>query len=370
MASSKPAADRTGFQITASAGFVDWLRTTQTSIAWSTYQLGKLFFVGCRADDRLSVFERTFNRCMGLWSDTQTIWLASAFQLWQLQNVLAPGTETEDGYDRLYVPMVARTTGDIDVHDVAVDQAQQPVFVNTLFSCLCRLSSTWSFEPLWQPPFVSRLAAEDRCHLNGVATSQGQPRFATACAQTDTSQGWRQHRAAGGCLVDVVERQTIVAGLSMPHSPRFYRGELWLLDSGQGYFGRVDLQGGRFEPLVFCPGYARGLAFVDRFAVVGLSRPREQTFSGLPLDDALAKHKALPRCGLQVVDLDLGQVVQWLELSGVVDELYDVIALPGVRRPKALGLKTDEIRRNVWFEQNGQIIRWTAADQSPPQAGK
>lgn len=368
MASPEPAAGRTGFQITASAGFANWLRATQTSIAFSTYQLGKLFFVGWRADDRLSVFERTFNRCMGLWSDTQTLWLASAFQLWQLQNVLEPGSETEDGYDRLYVPMVARTTGDIDVHDVTVDPQQQPVFVNTLFSCLCRLDSKWSFEPIWQPPFVSRLAAEDRCHLNGVATREGQPRFATACAQTDASQGWRPHRAAGGCLVDVVERQTIVEGLSMPHSPRFYRGELWLLNSGQGYFGRVDLERGRFEPVVFCPGYARGLTFVDRFAVVGLSRPREQTFSGLPLDDALTKHQALPRCGLLVVDMDRAQVVQWLELTGVVDELYDVIALPGVRRPKALGLKTDEIRRNVWFEDDGQVCRWTAADKSPPKA--
>ena len=254
MTSPEAAAGRTGFQITASAGFAHWLQATGTSIALSTYQLGKLFFVGRRGEDRLSVFERTFNRCMGLWSDTQTIWLASAFQLWQLQNVLAPGSETEDGYDRLYVPMVARTTGDIDVHDVTVDGDQQPLFVNTLFSCLCRLSGKWSFEPIWQPPFVSRLAAEDRCHLNGVAASEGRPRFATACAQTDTSQGWRPHRAAGGCLVDLVQQQVVVEGLSMPHSPRFYRGQLWLLDSGQGYFGRVDLTRGRFEPVVFCPG--------------------------------------------------------------------------------------------------------------------
>jgi len=71
------------------------------------------------------------------------------------------------------VPRIAYTTGDIDVHDVAVDAGGEVVFVSTLFSCLATVSPRASFKPLWRPPFVSRLAAEDRCHLNASRWTQG-----------------------------------------------------------------------------------------------------------------------------------------------------------------------------------------------------
>jgi hypothetical protein len=34
-----------------------------------------------------------------------------------------------------------------------------------------------------------------------------------------------------------------------------------------------------------------------------------------------------------------------MRIEGVENELYDVVALAGVRRPMALGFKSDEIRR-------------------------
>jgi uncharacterized protein (TIGR03032 family) len=123
---------------------------------------------------------------------------------------------------------------------------------------------------------------------------------------------------------------------------------LWLLDSGTGWFGHADLARGRFERVGFYPGYSRGLAFHGRFAVIGLSKPREnRTFTGLPLDDELTRRDAQARCGLMVVDLRTGDAVHWLRLEGMVEELYDVAVLPGVRRPMAIGLKTDEIRRTI-----------------------
>ncbi|MBY8825092.1 TIGR03032 family protein [Sphingomonas colocasiae] len=61
-----------------------------------------------------------------------------------------------------------------------------------------------------------------------------------------------------------------------------------------------------------CPGFARGLAFVGDHAVIGLSLPREnRTFAGLPLQDALARRRAEARCGLAIVDLATGDMVQW-----------------------------------------------------------
>jgi hypothetical protein len=48
-----------------------------------------------------------------------------------------------------------------------------------------------------------------------------------------------------------------------------------------------------------------------------------------------------------VIDLRSGDIVHSLRIEGVVEELYDVQVLPGVRRPMAIGFKTDEIRRLV-----------------------
>ena len=86
----------------------------------TTYQTGKLFLIGLQPNGRLSIFERTFNRCMGLWGNGQTLWMSSLFQLWRFENVLDAG-QLANGYDRLYVPQVGYTTGDIDVHDVAIN---------------------------------------------------------------------------------------------------------------------------------------------------------------------------------------------------------------------------------------------------------
>jgi uncharacterized protein (TIGR03032 family) len=260
--------------------------------------------------------------------------------------------EQQDGYDRLYVPQVGNTTGDLDIHDMAVDADGSLVFVNTLFGCLATLSETHSFKPLWRPPFISKLAAEDRCHLNGLAMKDGRAAYVTAVGQSDVVDGWRDLRANGGVVIDVNNNEVVAGGLSMPHSPRWHQGKLWLCNSGTGEFGHVELETGRFVPLTFCAGYMRGLYFHGDYALIGTSKPRHnKTFSGLALDEALKSRKAEARCGVQVIDLRTGDAVHWLRIEGVVDELYDVVTLPGVRSPMALGFKTDEIRRVISVEE-------------------
>jgi len=332
-------------EITTSRQFLAWMAEQRLSIALTTYQIGKLFMLGLKEDGELSVFERSFNRCMGLCPTANGFYMSSLHQVWRFENMFLQG-EQQDGHDRLYVPQVGNTTGDCDIHDMAVDADGRLVFVNTLFGCLATLSETHSFKPLWRPPFLSRLAAEDRCHLNGLALRDGQPAYVTAVSQSDVVDGWRDHRASGGLVVDVQSNEVVAHGLSMPHSPRWHQGKLWLCNSGTGEFGHLDLDSGRFVPVAFCAGYLRGLYFHGDFALVGTSKPRHnKTFSGLPLDAALQSRQAEARCGLQVIDLRTGDAVHWLRIEGVVDELYDVITLPGVRRPMALGFKTDEIRR-------------------------
>ncbi len=333
--------------VTCSRQMLPWLVEQRLAIALTTYQIGKLFFIGVSPDSKLSVFERSFSRCMGLCAADDGLYMSSLYQIWRFENSLETG-QYQDGYDKLYVPQVAYTTGDLDAHDMAVDADGQLVFVNTLFSCLATLSAKHSFKPLWQPPFISKLAAEDRCHLNGLAMREGCPAYVTAVSQADVADGWRDHRNNGGLVMDVNSNEVVLAGLSMPHSPRWHNGKLWLLNSGTGEFGYVDLNAGRFEAVCFCPGYLRGLSFHGDFALVGLSKPREnKTFTGLALDAQLQSRKAEPRCGLQIIDLRTGDCVHWLRFGGLVHELYDVVALPAVRQPMALGFKTDEICRAI-----------------------
>jgi uncharacterized protein (TIGR03032 family) len=334
-------------QVGGSRHFAAWMAEQRVSVAFTTYQAGKFFLVGQHPDGRLAAVERTFNRCMGLWAGGQTLWLSSLYQLWRFENFLAPG-QWHQGADRVYVPKVGYTTGDLDVHDVAVEESGRVVFVATRFNCLATLSERLSFAPLWRPPFVSKLAAEDRCHLNGLALVDGRARYVTAVSASDVLDGWRQRRGDGGCVVEVTTNQTVAGGLSMPHSPRFYRGKLWVLNSGTGFFGSIDPGRGAFEPVAFCPGYLRGLAFVGDYAVVGLSKARhDHTFSGLALDEALRARGADAQCGLHVINLRTGDAEHFLRVEGIVTEIYDVVVLPGTVRPVALGFKTNEIQQTI-----------------------
>ena len=253
-------------ELTTSRQFTNWMYEQRLSLAFTTYQAGKLFLLGLQPNGRLSVFERTFNRCLGLWSNAQTMWMTSLYQLWRFENVLEPGQSAAD-YDRIFVPQVGYTTGDLDIHDLAVEDSGRVAFVNTLFGCLATLSDTHSFVPLWKPPFISRLAAEDRCHLNGLALEDGRAKYVTAVSQSDVADGWRDRRHDGGCVIDVQTNDIIVTELSMPHSPRVYRDKLWLLNSGTGHFGYVDRKTGTFEKVAFCPGYLRGLSFHGDYAI-------------------------------------------------------------------------------------------------------
>ena len=131
----------------------------------------------------------------------------------------------------------------------------------------------------------------------------------------------------------------------MPHSPRLYRDKLWILQAGRGEFGHVNTENGQFEAICFLPGFARGLSFIGDYAVIGLSKPRHnETFNGLLLNERLKNKGAKAKCAIYVVNLNTGDVEHILEVEGVVEELYDVAVIPGIRRPKALGFQSDEIR--------------------------
>ncbi|MGA7804771.1 TIGR03032 family protein [Bradyrhizobium sp.] len=335
--------------IACSRGLPDWLRANHLSLAFTSYQTGRLYLVGVDEAQRLAIHEVGTGRAMGLWADPQRLVLATPFQVWRFENVLA-ADQSANGADRYYVPRVAHTTGELDIHDVGVLGDGRIVFVNTLYSCLSLLSPVHAFRVFWKPSFITKLAAEDRCHLNGLAVRDGEAAFVTATSRSDVVNGWRARRAEGGVVIDVASGAIVTEKLSMPHSPRWHQNQLWVLNSGSGHLGTVDLASGNFAPRAFCPGFLRGLAFHNGHAVVGLSLSRDGSFSGLALDDELKKRDADGWCGLQIVNLGSGDIVQWIRIEGAVTELYDVAVLPGVRRPMAASFTGAEIAEPLTFE--------------------
>ncbi|HEY4276673.1 MAG TPA: TIGR03032 family protein [Conexibacter sp.] len=338
-------------EIAISDGFEGWLAEQRTSLVFATPP-AKLFLVGLDADGALSVFERTFDKCMGLAQvDTQTLYLGTRHHLWRLENDLRPGELTEAGYDRRFIPRHCSATGYLNTHDLAVEDDGRVLFVNTRFGCLAEPRDDASFAPVWWPSFLPGPQPNDRCHLNGVAVRDGRARYATAVGQATDVDGWRRHRRDGGLVIDIATDEIVACGLSMPHSPRWYRDRLWLANAGTGELGTIDLASGRFEPVAFVPGFARGLCFVGDYAVVGTSRPRHgDLYAGLPLDERLLQ-AGEPAClGLFAIDLRDGAIAAWLTIDGPVRELFEVIALPGVRRPQALGLVGGEIAEAIRFD--------------------
>jgi len=243
-------------------------------------------------------------------------------------------------------------TGELDAHDIGLLKDGRIIFgriifVNTLYNCLATTSERHSFTPLWKPPFISKIIQEDRCHLNGLAMEDGIARYVTAVSRSDTIDGWRDRRAEGGIIIDVQSGKIVVDGLSMPHSPRIHAGRLWVLNSGTGELGWIErgasADRSRFHPLVFCPGFVRGLAFHDRYAFVGLSKPRYHRFEGLALDEKLTEADSEPWCGVQVIDLNTGTCVHWFRIDGAVTELFDLDIVLDVVRPMSLGFASNEI---------------------------
>ncbi len=314
----------------ASDSFGPWLAATGGSLVVSCYQAAKLALLGWNGD-QATIHLRDFPRPMGLVVDGPRIAVGTLEEIVVLGS--APGLardviENEPGrYDALYMPRVAYRTGEVAVHGLAFGRSGL-WFVNTRFSCLATPSDDYHFVPHWKPPFVSQLSPEDRCHLNGLAMVDGEPRFVTCLGASDTPGGWRAGKVSGGVVVSVPDGQIVASGLAMPHTPRWYDGRLWVLNSGEGQLGYLAA-GGKFEVVTTLPGYLRGLYFLGPYAVVGMSRIRERhIFGGMPL----AKKFEDLACGLAVIDLRNASLVATFLFTAGCEEVFDVDFVPGVRQ--------------------------------------
>ena len=301
--------------------FVRILEELNVSILISTYQAGKVAVLRARGG-KLFVTYHNFHRPMGIAVSPEQIAIGTNDQIWFFPSAphIAPSIKGGGQYDGCYLARGSHFTGEIHGHEMEWSGRELWV-VNTLFSCLCTIEWGHSFVPKWKPRFISSLAAQDRCHLNGLALLGGRPRYLTSLGETDTERGWKPQWSTGGCLIDVPSGQPVLRNLSLPHSPRIKDGILWFLESGRGRLVSVNPQNGSLETKAELPGYARGLCFHGKYAFVGLSRMRETSnVEGLPIasdPDAL-------KCGVAVIELSTGQIVATFYFTSVIQEIFDV----------------------------------------------
>lgn len=329
VAPDAPAAEAFGSGHTAA--FPQVLREAGASLLVSTYQANRLV-VARERDGVLNTHFRSFEKPMGMTVQGSRMWLGTRTEVWDLRDMPEAAAKLEPActHDACFLPRNRHVTGDIAIHEMGVAGGELWV-VATAFSCLATLDQDHSFVPRWKPPFITKIAPGDRCHLNGMAVIDDRVRFVTALGTTDEPGGWRPGKATGGVLMDVPSSEIVVPGLSMPHSPHWHDGRLWVLESGRGELCVVDLERGRTETVVELPGFTRGLAFAGSIAFVGLSQIRESsTFGDLPLTKRLEERVS----GVWMVDVTRGTVEGFLRFEDIVQEVFDVELLPGRRWPE------------------------------------
>jgi uncharacterized protein (TIGR03032 family) len=317
------------------ANFPGLLRRLGISLLVTTYQAGKVVLVR-EEGDHLNTHFRGFPAPMGLALHGDRLAIGTSVQIWEFHNIPAVNAKLEPTgvHDACFMPRACHVTGNVQIHEMAWG-GDELWFVNTRFSCLCTLDRMFSFVPRWRPPFISALEPTDRCHLNGLAMVDDRPRYVTALGHTDAPAGWRANKASGGILIDVPSGDVVVRGLSMPHSPRWHAGRIWVCESGTGTLGFLDPNTMRYESIAAVPGFTRGLDFAGDLAFVGLSQVRESAvFSGIPITERLKESERT--CGVCVVDLKTGQTIALLRFEDAVQEVFAVQVLPGKRYPELI----------------------------------
>ena len=327
--------DGTAFKSGHTSSFVELLDKAASSLVITTYKSGNVILARTQGQT-LDTHVFAFDRPMGVAAAGNRLAIGTGQTIESFTNqpavaqrLDAPTENDRPHHDAIYLPRSVTYTGDVAIHEMAYDAEGTLWFVNTKFSCLCTQDLDNSFVVEWTPPWISELAAEDRCHLNGLAMVDGRPRYVTSLARTDTAGGWRAHKGTSGLIFDLTAGEAVVEGLSMPHSPRWYDGRLWVLQSGTGTLSTVDPQTGSITDIASLPGFTRGLAFIGRYALVGLSQVRESVFADLPITESATERN----CGVWIVDTASGAIVGMLRFEGVVQEIFDVTVLPGVRWP-------------------------------------
>lgn len=313
------------FSSQSTDSFRELLDKANCSLLVSTYQAGQLVIV--RAQEKgVNTHFMPVGRPMGIATRLNEFSLGGKSTISVFRNLPAVGSKSGNGkdVDACYLLRNTHQTGAIDIHEMGYDKDDTLWFVNTKMSCLATLHDDYSFVPQWRPPFITSYDLTDRCHLNGLGFRDGKPKYVTMLGAYDSPGGWRQNKISGGQVMDIDTNEVMVNGLCMPHSPRWYRNKLYFLSSGAGQLMSME-PGKAPEVIAQLPGFTRGMDFIDRYALIGLSQIRESsTFAGLPLTKRIEKRES----GIWVVDLETGEIVAYLVFTGSVQEVFEIKVMP------------------------------------------
>jgi uncharacterized protein (TIGR03032 family) len=322
------------FSCTFSPQLPELMLKLNCSIAITTYQAGKLVLTSPSDENRLSILPRTFAKPMGFDVDGDRIVLATKDEVIFFENsrdLAVHYPNKKNTYDSLFLPRATFYTGQVDMHDIAL--GKEGIWaINTSFSCLCLVTGNYNFIPKWKPPFITELASEDRCHLNGMVLINGKPKYVTALGTTNTPQGWREDIVQGGVLMDVETNEIILDKLPMPHSPMMYNGELYLLLSATGEIVRVNTRGKSYEVIKQLDGYCRGMDVYGDYLFVAMSKLRKNSSTFAKLSFAEKADKA----GIKIIHLPTKAFAMEMRYESSVDEIYSLKILANTVRPNIL----------------------------------
>ncbi|MCA0381292.1 MAG: TIGR03032 family protein [Bacteroidetes bacterium] len=332
------------FSCTYTPNVPSLLQSLQCSVAISTYQAGKVIFLSPDGNGSMRQLPRNFDKPMGMCYHNGRMALATQHEVVVLSNGagLAKEYPQKPGYyDALFVPRASYYTGTVDLHDIAWDAQGRLLAVNTLFSCLVHITDEYSFTPAWTPPFISSLVSEDRCHLNGMCMVDGQPKYVTMFGKSDSQKGWRPNVTMGGLLMDVQTNEVILDQLPMPHTPRYFNGQLYCLLSATGELVQVDVANKTYEVISRSNGFVRGMDMIGEYLFVGLSKQRSTASAKRTLPVAQQPLE----CGIDIVHLPTRQIVGKIRYLNGTEELYDVAVLPQMQQPGILNHTTPQHQR-------------------------
>jgi uncharacterized protein (TIGR03032 family) len=356
------------FGSTFSSNLPAILSLLNISLAVTSYQSQRLILIQAKGDT-VETKLKAFSRPMGLYADARRLTIGTLNQVidfqyaaaslqkvkqggldkltelpaklqdsdWQVNTeILAERQQQLDDLkaaDALLLERAALTTGMINIHDIAWGK-QGLWVVNSTFSCLSRLSPNYSFIACWKPPFINDLVPEDRCHLNGMAMLDGEPRYVTTFNQSDRRDSWRlKGQQAVGTLIDIKQNRILKDDLLLPHSPRCHNGWVYYCVSGHGEVQRYHPETEVTELVCQLPGFTRGMAFIGDLMLVATSKVRpsqlhdNQSAPPMPLQQRLGDTESI--CGVWLVDTKTGDVIASLQFEGDVTQLYDIAVLHG-----------------------------------------
>lgn len=338
--------DYSNLQIDFTPELFDVFKKLNSTLLISTYQAGRLIAISASpTEDKLLQIPFSFKKPMGIAVQNSKLAIATLDEIHFLSSKGDIQNQKKlnlKQFDKFYIHRATYNTNRLDVHDIEFGKGSL-WGINTAFSCLCKFDVNYSFFPKWAPNFITELVPEDRCHLNGLAMENDEPKYVTALSQTNTKEGWRENIMESGVLIEVPSGDIILQNLAMPHSPRIIEGELYVLESGTGKLLKVNPNTKSSEVVYNFNRFIRGLTYKDGIMIIGASKIREtsETFNGLDVKENSKQ------AGIIVFDLKNTIVLGTINYLTTVEEIFDVQLIDDSRKLAIINKNDERIKQVI-----------------------